>query len=953
MESRARTLLITGATGFIGRRVVEAALAAGFDVRTLSRRDWLGRPWVPVRNRFLGAFPYQVSESAFEGVHAVIHLANTTGSESDAAARAVNVEGTRVLMEKSEAAEVRKIVYISSQSARPDAVSAYGKTKLEAEGVLRAGWVPVTVLRPGLVYGRGTRDIFNRMVGIVRKLPVIPLLGGGKAAVQPIHVDDLADAILRCTDPYVFNSRVLNLGAATPITLREFLRKISVALYNKSKLAVTIPLGPIVRAVAIAESMGIKLPVSKNNLQGLQKVEKMETAASLRELGLVLRPLDEGLRDALRGGGETGPSDETDVALDKRGVAVALVGAGRIGLMHSVTGERQQGMRLAAYVDKNPKATKFLHGMGFSVPARASIDDAMEGEYLDGAIIATPPRFHLPLLKECAARGLAVLIEKPLARSPKELARFREFAGKHKVQAGYLAPSYPQFREALGRLRDGRFGAVTGFEAFSLQSLFPSGKRWEVDPRVSGGGVLINLGGHVLSWMYEAFGRPKRLQAEHKSVTSEKVEDSMVIRLDYDTFSGLYCTSWTIGGFSQAENRLIIHTELGRLYCSNTVAAFVNSAGRLEWFRHQVDYDFGFNFSPDYIGGAITAELNQFQQWIRSDAPPVMPLSRGMEFEQFLFFVYNRSRTSETFRGFEALVVGEPGEVRKKPRTRRGGEADAFARLVDVRPVLISRKLRRQLEGLERRWDGVQITAGQVRPLMEAGVDTDRMTVVVPDFMNYARQINSGHAAAFLRSLGVRSTFSMGLQAIRSVAGQKGVTFWAVAQSLLAADLARLPRDFDGTVLLHSFLADLTAGLTRGDLLASLVARIRMGARFAAVGVQTNIVREVLNQLVYLEEPIQALHFLSSPNSGKVRAAVEQVKSAERLSHCRLVAEVGAVPSPLYGEILRKADTWLNGAEGVVVDGVCDPVIARFRRRTLAQAWKQAFPGLSFPDSAL
>lgn len=970
MDTRTKTLLITGATGFIGGHVVEAALVAGHDVRTLSRRDWIGRPFVPVRNRSLGAFPFQIPEAAFEGVDAVIHLANTMGSEGLEAARTVNVEGTRVLMHQAEKAGVRKIVYLSSQSAKPDAVSAYGKTKLEAEAILLAGNVPVTILRPGLVYGAGSHDIFNRMVNIVRKLPVIPLLGGGKAVVQPIHVEDLADAIFRCVDPGVFGGRVLNLGDPDPVSLREFLLRISTTLYGRPKRAVTIPLGPIIPVVTAFESMGVRLPVTRNNLQGLQKVEKMETAASLSELGLVLRPLDEGLRQALLGG-KDGRSGGSDAPLDRRAISVALIGTGRIGLMHTATVERQHGMRLGAFVDKNPKAPKFLQAAGFPVKAYTSLGDALAARPLDAAIIATPPRFHLPILKECADRGIAAFIEKPLSRSPENLAEFKEFAAKGNVQAGYLAPSYPQFREALGRLRDGAFGNVTGFEAFSLQSFFPGPKRWEVDPEVSGGGVLINLGGHVLSWIHEAFGLPRAVEARMRSISSERVEDSMVIHLDFDGFSGRYCTSWSIDGFAQAENRLLIDTDRGRLYCANTVAAFVNREGKLEWFRHQADFDLGFNLSPDYIGGALTAELGQFQRMIRAEEEPVMSLRNGIAFEEFLFSVYKKSVPASGFGDDErrhgggtpvSPVAGDdgadPGNAAAPELVTNGARAGSKdpanpSLRLDLRAVSITPALRRDLAGVDRRWGGFQIAAGQLRVLGDAGVDTAMMTVVVPDFMNYARQLNSGHAVSFLGSLGAKPTFGMGIQAIRSVAAQKGVTFWAVAQSLLAADLARLPGGFNGTILLHSFIADLAASLTRGDLLDAMLKQMRKSRKSAAVGIQTNILREMLNQLASLNEPIDTLQFLSSPKSDTIRATVDQLKASARFQNSRLVAEVGPVPSPLYGEILRAADDWRNGAEAVVVDAVCDPVIARFRRQTLATAWQKAFPGLPFADSAL
>ena len=215
------SILVTGATGFIGGEVVSVLLAAGHEVRTLARRDWAGPPHVPLRHRFFGRLPLDLPAGCLDGVEAVVHCA-AVSDPSERRSRAVNVVGTLALARAARQAGARSFVFLSSQSARPDAASAYGRSKHEAERELLAlEGLDVIVLRPGLVCGRG--GLFGRMIGLVQRLPVVPVLAGG-ALVQPILVDDLVRAIVRCLEEArALAGGVYSLGDPAGTTLREML----------------------------------------------------------------------------------------------------------------------------------------------------------------------------------------------------------------------------------------------------------------------------------------------------------------------------------------------------------------------------------------------------------------------------------------------------------------------------------------------------------------------------------------------------------------------------------------------------------------------------------------------------------------------------------------------------------------------------------------------------------
>ena len=220
--SARRSILITGATGFIGARLATAALERGYIVRTLTRNDWSSAPWVPTGQRFFGSLPSQIPPSLCDGIDVVVHCAaDVAGAGRQAAA--VNVDGTRRLAEQASAAGVSTFIFLSSQSARSDAPSAYGQTKYAAEQALRSvAGLRTVILRPGVVDRPGQSGHLRADGPDGEDLPVLPLLDGGRALVQPIHVDDLCEAIFladarseaaRRLDPQPGRSARLHAGA--------------------------------------------------------------------------------------------------------------------------------------------------------------------------------------------------------------------------------------------------------------------------------------------------------------------------------------------------------------------------------------------------------------------------------------------------------------------------------------------------------------------------------------------------------------------------------------------------------------------------------------------------------------------------------------------------------------------------------------------------------------------
>ncbi|HEX3463963.1 MAG TPA: NAD-dependent epimerase/dehydratase family protein [Candidatus Elarobacter sp.] len=287
-------LVVTGANGYIGSAVVRAARAHGALVHALARRP--PEAATPGVRWFSYDLAAPVPDEALRGSAAVVHLAVDERGFAAGAGGDVNTDGTARLLQAARRLELPRFVFVSSQSAATGARSAYARSKRAAEALLsEPGEI---VVRPGMVYGGTPAALYGRLCDLVAKRPVLPVPRPG-APVQPVHVDDLAEALVRLSLGPDRGRRLYQIGSPAPVAFSAYLRGIARGL-GRRLIVVPVPLGPL---PSLLRRFGGRVPALRalgERLAGLDALTPMETGTSLAALGITLRPFGEPVRDDAR-----------------------------------------------------------------------------------------------------------------------------------------------------------------------------------------------------------------------------------------------------------------------------------------------------------------------------------------------------------------------------------------------------------------------------------------------------------------------------------------------------------------------------------------------------------------------------------------------------------------------------------------------------------------------------
>src|SRR3989449_5138460 len=280
-------ILITGATGYIGRHLVARLVAQGERPRCLVRDISRAKRILPADKVELveGATTSPASlDAAVQGVDTIVHAAFLTADRKQSAGNEyekTNVQGTTNLVKAAKKSGVKRIIEISGLGTRPDKPGSYMQGRYLAEKMLKESSLDWTIIQPSVLFGKNAPFI-KGLSDLIRTAPVVPLIGGGKVLFQPIYVEDVVTVIIKTLeDPVRTTNKTYTIGGPA---YYSFTQVIDALLHTMHKTRIKAPAPtPLVGVgAAVMEAVLPKPPLTRaamilfsfNNTTDLNSVER-------------------------------------------------------------------------------------------------------------------------------------------------------------------------------------------------------------------------------------------------------------------------------------------------------------------------------------------------------------------------------------------------------------------------------------------------------------------------------------------------------------------------------------------------------------------------------------------------------------------------------------------------------------------------------------------------------
>ena len=283
-------ILVTGATGFIGRYLVSKLLDSGQKVRALVRSE--ARSGIlPENTQIVVGDILNLSSlrDACEGVDGVIHLASTIREVGDFTFKRLNYYGTCNVIAAIKEKDVKRFVYTSAIGSTSNPSIPYLHSRWMAEQEIIRSDIPSTILRFSVGFGTGDQ-FFNQIAALVKLLPIVPVVGDGKTLFQPIHVDDIARCI---SEAYMQDDKIsqtVDIGGPEYYTYDEIVEVVSETLAAKT-LKMHTPIRLMSPVAMLLETLVPNPPVTPEQLKILELNNTTDLDSVVRHFGFDPRPV--------------------------------------------------------------------------------------------------------------------------------------------------------------------------------------------------------------------------------------------------------------------------------------------------------------------------------------------------------------------------------------------------------------------------------------------------------------------------------------------------------------------------------------------------------------------------------------------------------------------------------------------------------------------------------------
>lgn len=288
-------VLVTGASGFVGKAVVAELLKHGHTVTAGSRsgRDVGGARGVTLDVTDPGSVQRAVGQA---DPQAVVHLVGIIAEKGDQTFTRVHVDGTRHVLAATPRGA--RYVHMSALGAREDSASGYSSSKAQAEALVRASGLNWTIFQPSLIFGPGD-DFFGRVLReLVSAAPIVPQIGDGRFPFRPVSVQDVAQAFALAAGSDLGAGHTYALTGPQEFTFRELL-ELELGALGRKKPIVPVPLFLMDLAVPLMQVLPSP-PITRHQYAMLKEGNTAPNEPARTLFDLPMRRLPDDLPGLLR-----------------------------------------------------------------------------------------------------------------------------------------------------------------------------------------------------------------------------------------------------------------------------------------------------------------------------------------------------------------------------------------------------------------------------------------------------------------------------------------------------------------------------------------------------------------------------------------------------------------------------------------------------------------------------
>ena len=332
---------------------------------------------------------------------------------------------------------------------------------------------------------------------------------------------------------------------------------------------------------------------------------------------------------------------------------VGVVGLGKMGLLHSGIFNQLESSTLVAVVEREGLTSNLLKVYLPHISVYRDYEEMLKREELDIAAITTPVFLHKPIIEVALEHDCHVFVEKPLALDGDECRSVLHTGGNGKTQVGYNRRFLETFKMAKGIVDNSSLGELTFLRSrmFETQVLRKE-KGWRFDRSKSGGGVIIDLGAHVIDLLHYLVGPLSSVQGMGRSIYSDNVDDYASINLQFvDGLIGSLELSWSIRHYRLPETKIAMQFENGTLTATEKYIEIYSEVD-----NHPLKRGWSTFYLQDLTAGVpinlggpeYTAEDAQLLECIKNDEEPLCNFREAAKTNFVIDAIYDSINTGET-----------------------------------------------------------------------------------------------------------------------------------------------------------------------------------------------------------------------------------------------------------------------------------------------------------------